>query len=104
MKEIRIDVGVCTTISINLENVDFTGIQKVIFTVKNTPDYKAPALIEREFTEPKAYRIVISPEESIRLTNSAVYDFNKILADGSRHKITDNGKVVLRKSVGDCID
>ena len=103
MKDIRIDVGVSTVLSINLEGVDFTGIEKVILTVKNFPAFKSEVIIEREFTEAKVHDIIIKPEESIKLTDSAVYDFNKVLIDGTRLKMTDNGKVVLRKSVGDCI-
>ena len=104
MKEIRIDVGVCTAVTINLENVDFTGVDKVILTVKNFADHKAPAIIEREFTEAKSETIIITPEESIQLRENAVYDFNKVLTDGTRLKITKNGKIILRKGVGDCID
>lgn len=104
MKEIRIDVGVCTVVSINLTDVDFTGIEKVILTVKNFADARSPVIIEREFTEPGIHDIIIKPEESIKLIASAEYDFDKVLLDGTRLKMTDNGKVILRKGVGDCID
>ena len=104
MKDIRIDVGVCTALSINLEKIDFTGIEKIILTVKNLPSFKSKAIIEREFTEAKVYEIIITPEESAKLCDNAVYDFNKVLLDGKRQKITDNGRVVLRRGVGDCID
>ena len=104
MQGIRIDVGVCTALSINLDNIDFTGIEKIIFTVKNFPAVQSEVIIEREFTEAKVHEIIVKPEESIKLTDSAVYDFNKVLVDGTRLKMTDNGKVILRKSVGDCID
>ena len=104
MKDIRIDVGVHTAISINLANFDFAGIDSVIFTVKNDASYKSDAIIERAFTEAKLYEVLIEPEESIRLTHDAVYDFNAVLVDGSRRKITNNGKVILRMSVGDCIE
>lgn len=104
MKEIRIDVGVCTAISINLADVDWTGIEKVIFTVKNFASFKDKAIIEREFTEAKVHKVIIKPEESIQLIDSAVYDFNMVLVDGTRQKMTNNGKVILRRSVGDCID
>ena len=104
MKEIRIDVGVCTALSINLEGVDFTGVGKIIFTVKNFADPKSPAIIVREFSEAKIHEIIVKPEESIQLIDGAVYDFNKVLVDGTQLKMTDNGKVLLRKSVGDCID
>ena len=47
--------------------------------------------------------MVITPEESLALKSTAEYDFCIQLADGKRFKITNNGKVVLRRAVGDCI-
>ena len=104
MEKIRIDIGVCTALDIDLSAVDFTGIEKVIFTVKNYPAPDAPEIIEREFTEPGVHEVVITPEESLALNITAEYDFSTVLADGRRFKLTENGKVVLRKAVGDCID
>ena len=104
MKNIRIDIGVCTALDIDLSTVDFTGIEKVIFTVKNYPVPDYPDLIERVFTEPGVHEVVITPEESLALKATAEYDFCMVLADGKRFKMTDNGKVVLRKAVGDCVD
>lgn len=104
MKDIRIDIGVCTALDIDLSAVDFTGIKGIIFTVKNYPDPNAPEIIEREFTEPGVHTVVITPEESLSLKTTAEYDFCTVLADGRRFKMTENGKVVLRKAVGDCID
>jgi hypothetical protein len=104
MKDIRIDVGVCTVLNVNLADVDLAGIEKVIFTVKNYASFKDEAIIEREFTEAKIHEVIIKPEESIKLKDGAVYDFNKVLTDGTRQKMTENGKVVLRRGVGDCVD
>lgn len=104
MKNIRIDVGVCTALDIDLSTFDFTGVKELIFTVKNYPSPEAHEIIERVFTEPGVHTIVIAPEESLELKASAEYDFSMILMDGKRYKVTDNGKVVLRKAVGDCID
>jgi hypothetical protein len=104
MKEIRIDIGVCTALDVDLSDMDFTGIKGVIFTVKNYPDPQAPEIIEREFTEPGAYTIVITPEESLALKTTAEYDFCTVLTNGDKFKLTENGKVILRKAVGDCLD
>lgn len=104
MKDIRIDVGVYTALDIDLSAFDFTGVEKVIFTVKNYPTPQAPEVIEREFTEQGVHEAVITPEESLALKTTAEYDFSAVLADGKRYKVTDNGKVVLRKAVGDSID
>ena len=101
MKELRIDVGVYTLLHINLTDVDFTGIKEIVFTVKNVTLADAPAIIERSFTEPGFYEVLISPKESVKLTDGALYDFIQILEDGTRLKITENGRIKLRKSVGD---
>lgn len=104
MQDIRIDVGVCTILSINLSNVDFAGIKEVIFTVKNFADINSPVIIERRFTEPKVHEIIITPEESVKLYPNAQYDFDAVLADDRRVKLTENGGVILRRGVGDCIE
>jgi hypothetical protein len=104
MKDIRIDIGVCTALDVDLSTVDFNEIKEVVFTVKNFPTPDAPEIIERRFTEPGVYEVVITPEESLALTRTAEYDFSMILTNGKRFKLTDNGKVTLRKAVGDCID
>lgn len=104
MKDIRIDIGVCTALDIDLSTVDFTGIKGIIFTVKNYPDPNSPEIIEREFDTPGVHTIVITPEESLALKTTAEYDFCTVLANGNKFKMTDNGKVILRKAVGDCID
>lgn len=104
MKELRIDVGVHTLLHINLSDVDFTGIKEIVFTVKNFSILDAPVIIERSFTEAGFYEVIVTPEESIKLAPGAEYDFNQVLTDGTRLKITDNGKIILRRSVGDCLD
>lgn len=104
MKDIRIDVGVCTVLNINLSDIDFTRVKEIIFTVKNYASIEVDAIIERKFTTAENHEVIIKPDESIKLEEGAVYDFSKVLTDGTRLKMTDNGKVVLRKAVGDCID
>jgi hypothetical protein len=104
VEDIRVDVGVCTVFSITLTDEELTDAEKVIFTVKNAATVDSPVIIEREFTSLGEHKIIIQPEESIKLTEHAVYDFNRVLKDGTRIKLTDNGKVILRKGVGDCVD
>ena len=104
MQDIRIDVGVCTVFDITLLEEHFAGVKEIIFTVKNYPSVEADVIIERTFTAPGKHRITIEAEESVKLSSKAEYDFNAILDDGTRLKMTDNGGVILRKSVGDCID
>lgn len=104
MEYVRIDVGVDTILEVDLSQINFDGVKEVVFTVKNTPDIKAEPIIERKFTEAKIHEIKISAEESVRVRDNAEYDFQKTLDDGTRIKITDNGKIKLRYSVGDKID
>lgn len=104
MKDIRVDIGVCTALDVDLSTVDFTGIKGVVFTIKNFPLPSDPEIVERVFTEPGIHEVVITPEESLALKAGAEYDFCTVLENGKRFKLTDNGKVVLRKAVGDCLD
>jgi hypothetical protein len=103
MELITIDVGVCTPIEVDLSEYDFTGVEKVIFTVKNCAAPDAEEIIVREFTEPDIHTTMISPQESIMLKPEAKYDFCQVTSDGHTVKVTDTGKIALRKAVGDCI-
>ena len=104
MQDIRIDVGVCTMLTINLAEIDFTGIKEIVFTVKNYPSVDSPIIIERKFTEAGIHDIIVEAEESVKLVEGAEYDFSKILIDGTQLKMTDNGRITLRKSVGGSLD
>lgn len=104
MNELRIDVGVHTILHVNLTEVDFTDIREIVFTVKNFSVANSPVIIERTFTEPGFYEVIITPSESLRLVQGAEYDFNQVLKDGTRYKISDTGKIILRKSVGEFYD
>lgn len=102
MQTIRIDYGVHTALEIDLTGFDFTGIKKLILTAKNSPVDASEVLFEREYTEAKVYTEYITPEESKRIVNGAVYDFNKELSNGKRLKMGENGKIELRKGCGQC--
>lgn len=104
MNELRIDVGVHTILHVNLTDVDFADIREIVFTVKNFSVANSPVVIERTFTEPGFYEVIITPSESLRLVQGAEYDFNQVLKDGTRYKISDTGKIILRKSVGEFYD
>jgi hypothetical protein len=104
MEDIRIDVGVDTILDIDLTPVTILDGEKVIFTIKNMPSVKSQVIIEKEFTEAKVHKVVITAEESLCIQDKAQYDFQQIMLDGTRIKITENGKVNLRYGVGDKID
>lgn len=100
MDTITIDFGVHTALEFDFTGFDFTGISKVVWTVKKSPNHALPVLFTREFTEPKVYSIIITPQESMKLNEEAVYDFTKVLVDGNTYKNGENGKIELRRGVG----
>lgn len=104
METIRIDRGVDTALSVDLTNFDFTGIRTIVLTVKNHPDISAPAMVEYEFDKPTVCNVIVTAEQSLKIEPSAVYDICKITTDGNMYKITENGKVILRRGVGDKIE
>lgn len=104
MNALRIDVGVHTILHVNLTDVDFTDIEKIVFTIKNSNDLKASVIVEKVFTEPGFYEVIITPSESLKLKEGALFDFNQVLKDGTRYKISNTGRIVLRKGVGEFYD
>lgn len=104
MEFITVDVGVYTALQIDLSEFDFTDIEEVIFTIKNKPVPEETIIVERTFNSSGVYDIVISPEESVLLTDGAMYDFNAVYIDGNRFKISENGRIILRPCVGCCLD
>lgn len=99
MDDILIDVGVYTPLEVDLTQFDFTGIEKVILTLKNT---LGEFSIEREFSTPEVHSFTITPHESRFLRADAEYDFNIITTDGKRYKNGDNGNIILRRGCGSC--
>lgn len=101
MNALRIDVGVHTILHVNLTDVDFTDIKEIVFTIKNSSPKNSKPIIEKTFTESGFYEVIITPAESLKLVEGAEYDFNQVLKDETRYKISDTGRIILRKSVGD---
>lgn len=103
MKDITIDVGMDTAITIDLQNTEASEETPIVFTIKNIPFARTRAVVRREFTTPTIHTIYVTAEESAELQENAEYDFSKrVLHDGKERilKITDNGKIRLRKGVG----
>ena len=113
MKDIQIDVGVYTELMVNLKDIEIGAGEEIVLTIKNTPSPKEPAIVERHFYPEEVEggyaftsvtKVEIEPIESVKIQEGAVYDFSKVTADGKQFKLTDNGRVILRKAVGDCIE
>lgn len=112
MQDIRIDVGVDTHLTVNLgDDYQIPENEVLVFTIKNAPFARTEAVVERKFAynpeqaENKIFDIYITAKESVQILDNAEYDFNRIILDGNgeekyRFKMTDNGKVRLRKGVG----
>lgn len=100
MDEIQIDVGVYTSLEVDLTEFDFTGIEEVILTAKNRNEDRV--ILERKFTTTGVHNIIVTPEESRLLRNGAEYDFNIITTEGKRYKNGENGAIILREGVGAC--
>lgn len=100
MENITIDVGVHTLLLVDLTEYDFTDVEKIILTIKNSL-LTAP-VIEREFTTAAVHTITITPEESRSLKQGATYDFNRVNKKGERYKEGENGQVILRRGCGQC--
>ena len=100
MENIQIDVGVYTSLEVDLSDFDFSGTLKVIMTARNRLNREVA--FEREFTTAEVHAVSITPEESALLKDDAEYDFDIVAKDGKRYKITDNGKIILRRGCGKC--
>ena len=104
MEDIKIDVGVYTSLKINLSNFDFTGVKEVILTIKNYASINSEKIVERRFTNADIHEAIITPEESVKLLKDAVYDFDFITNEDKQFRLTDIGNVILVQGVGDCVD
>ena len=100
-RTIIIDRGVYTSLQVDLTDYDFSGIQKVVMTFKNTPLSSEP-LFTREFTEKAVHNVIITPAESKLLTVGAECDFIRVTGDNKCYKDGDNYKIKLREGCGQC--
>ena len=98
-----IDVGLYTTIEVDLSEFDFDGVDRVILTVRNFGAIGKPIVFEKEYKEPKVHYETITPEESRLIEPGAKYDFNIVLTDGNRYAVRDSlGDVKLIRGCGQC--
>lgn len=101
MNTITIDKDVFTAISVDLTDYDFTGITALVMSFKNYTTDDAKVLFERTFRQSGIHYFTITPQESDMLIDGAVYDFNRVMADGKRYKDGENGKIIIRRGVGE---
>ena len=103
MEKIIIDFGVYTALTVDLTEFDFTGVKEVVMTASNwLVDCKSSVIFERKYTEPIIHNEIITPDESKKITNNAYYDFDKIMTDGKRYKLSEKGKIEVRRGCGEC--
>lgn len=108
MSPMIVDIGVYTDVAFNISDLDWSGVSSLILTVKNAALPGAPEIIEREFPAAEysgreIVQVIVTPDESLKLREGAVFDFCKKTEGGLLFKCTDNGAVILNNGVGDCI-
>lgn len=98
-----VSIGCDTIINFELGQFNWTGIEKLIFTMKNSI-YDDVPVIYREITESEVtngvFEFVITAEESGNILPGAEYDIDVITSKGLRIKVGRTGWVNLRRNVG----
>lgn len=95
MSSIRIDVGVYTALDVDLSGFNFTGVKKVVLTVKNKNSEEV--LILREFTAPAVHTVTVTPQESTSLSNGAINN-SAFSSDGTH--LNDHGRKAFGELIG----
>ena len=100
METIYIDYLLHTPITINLLDFDFEGVDKLVLTAKRYINGNATTILVKEYTSPDIYGEVVTPEESKLFGDAVFYDFIAFMTTGEVYRVSDVGKMVLRKGVG----
>ena len=104
METLVIDYGVYTTLEFDFTEFDFTGIKEVVWTVKKRPNPNDKVLFSRSFTQPNVYLVKITPEESKLLDDKCnYYDYMVINDHDECSKNGENGEIIVRRGVGQCL-
>lgn len=82
-KDLIINVGVDTKLFVDLTLVDFSEISEIKWVVKNYPAPSACVVLDRTFNTADLHEIMITAEESYNIEQSAVYQFLKVMHDGT---------------------
>ena len=100
METIYIDYGLHTAVTIDLSEFDFEGVEKVVLTAKKYMGDSLVTILVREYTLPNIYTEIITPEESKLFEGDVYYDFIAFMELGQVYRVSDVGKMMLRKGVG----
>ena len=100
METIYIDYGLHTPITIDLSEFDFEGVEKVVLTAKKYVGNSFITVLVKEFVSPQTYIEIITPEESKLFSGDVRYDFIAFMSLGQVFRVSDVGKMILRKGVG----
>lgn len=100
METIYIDYGLYTRFTVDLSEVDFNGVDKLVLTAKSYTGANERIVFVSEYTSADNYVEVITPEQSKLFGGTVFYDFIAFMTSGEVYKASDVGKMVLRKGVG----
>lgn len=100
MKTIYIDYGLYTPITIDLSEFDFTDVDKVVLTAKTYIGNRLTTILLREYKTAEVHVETITPLESKLFKGDVSYDFIAYMKSGEVYKVSEVGKMVLRKGVG----
>ena len=100
METIYIDYGLYTQFTVDLSEVNFDGVDKIVLTAKKYVGTTQITILQKEYTSSSEYVEVVTPEESKSFDGVVHYDFIAFMTSGEVYRASDVGKMVLRKGVG----
>ena len=100
METIYVDYGLYTQFTVDLSEVSFDEIDKIVLTAKKYIGAISMIVLTKEYTSANVYVEVITPEESELFDGLVQYDFIAFMTSGEVYRASDVGKMVLRKGVG----
>ena len=102
METIYIDYGLYTRFTVDLSEVDFNGVEKLILTAKRYVNggKELYTVFVREYITADTYVEVVTPKESELFDGTILYDFIAVMSNGEVYKASEVGKMILRKGVG----
>lgn len=101
MPPIAIAVGCSSIITLDFSYFSCAEDEKIIFSFKNSTLKDAPVIFATtidlaDLDENNQIEIVVDETVANELTEKSFYTFTAEAADGTRRKLTDNGRIVLQ--------